>query len=150
MFMTPIHHAGIVVTNLARSLSFYRDILGWKVLVELDIAGEEIEENLGLTGIKGKAVMLQQAEGVVNGMIELLEFSSPRAKPFPPDEKASDIGLRFLSFRVKDIEQNYNKLKERGVKFHSPPQLIKFTSYTIKACIFRDPDGVQLEMVQFV
>jgi catechol 2,3-dioxygenase-like lactoylglutathione lyase family enzyme len=151
MFTTPIHHVAFVTRDLEKALSFWRDTLGWKVIMDEELAGPEIENLIGLSGVKARTVMLQQADKVFTGMIEIIEFSSPPGKPFPADEKFNDIGLRLLSFNVADIDAAYEELKKKGCRFHSPPQRLNLAGFPTKAAIFREPvDGFQVEIVQYL
>src|SRR5437879_12060112 len=46
--MNHIRHIGIVVTDLERSLSFYRDLLGMTIVRRMDESGDYIDKLLGL------------------------------------------------------------------------------------------------------
>lgn len=84
---------------------------------------------------------------VGNDCIELLQYVEPSGKPY--DRMNCDTGNLHIAFRVPDIEKTYATLKERGVKFNSPPNNID--SGPLKGdvyCYFLDPDGVTLEIYQ--
>ena len=66
-------HVGIGVSDLERSLRFYRDLLGFAPEHELEVEGEPTDTLLRLRGTKLKAVYLAR-DGV---RIELLHFASP-------------------------------------------------------------------------
>ena len=70
-------HVGICVSDLERSLAFYRDLLGFAPEHELEVEGEPTDTLLRLRGTKLKAVYLAR-DGV---RIELLHFASPPAPP---------------------------------------------------------------------
>ncbi|MEV6904022.1 VOC family protein [Amycolatopsis sp. NPDC051372] len=79
-------HTGITVVDLERSLSFWRDVLGLKVVMRDEVAGEALEE---ITGVRGGAMsfaILEVPGG--GGQIELLEYTEPadrqhlRPRPF--------------------------------------------------------------------
>jgi lactoylglutathione lyase len=42
MRVVGLHHAGIVVANLERSIAFYRDVFGLEVAERLDFGGERL------------------------------------------------------------------------------------------------------------
>lgn len=150
MFATSIHHAGIVVSDLERSILFYRDILGWKILFSDTLGIPNLGEVMGVKDVKGRTVVLQKEVGNVQGMIELIEISNPRPSSSKEGRDFGTHGLRLLSFRVNDIEKVYSDLIKKGVKFLSPPKELHFEKYSIKSCIFLDPDQVRLEIIEFL
>ena len=152
MFVAPVHHMVIIVSDLDKALSFWRDTLGWEVIT--GFSPTRSEEASVATGVAGKhrSAVLSQEKGIRTGWVELVEFSSPSGKPFPPDEKFSDVGLRLLSFAVIDIDKAYQELQAKGCRFNSPPQRLELPGgRASKACIFREPvDGIQIEIFQFL
>lgn len=150
MFATPIHHAAILVSNLEKSLHFYRDILGWKVLFNDTLSIPNTAELMDLPEIEGLTVMLQKDDKTFNGMIELIEISKPKPEPSPKGAGFRMTGLRMLSFRVDHITKVYNALSDKGVIFISPPRQLNWDKYSIKACMFTDPDGVLIEIIEFL
>ena len=145
-----LDHACVVVSDLEKAVSFWRDTLGWKVVREGQMAGSLMDKLIGVPGLKARQAVLVADEDVNTGMMELVEFSPPTSKPFPPDEKFNDVGLRMLSISVDDVDKAYEELKSKGCRFHSPPQPVMITRGVInKVCIFREPvDGLQIEIVQ--
>jgi glyoxylase I family protein len=150
MFATPIHHAAVIVADLEKSLHFYRDILGWKVLLCDTLSTQNTAEVLGIPGVEGRTVILQKEDGLAEGMIELIEIINPKPKSINDGKDFRTTGLRLLSFRVKDIEEVYDYLLDKGIKFISPPRPLDLSGYSIKACIFLDPDDVQIEIIEFL
>jgi len=63
-------HVGICVSDLERSLAFYRDALGFREVGRLDVTGEAPETLLGLRDVDLEAVFLER-DGV---RIELLHY----------------------------------------------------------------------------
>jgi glyoxylase I family protein len=150
MFATPIHHAAIFVSDLDKSLHFYRDILGWKVLLTDTLSVPNASEVLGIPGVEGRTAILQKDDGVVDGMIELIEMTHPSPRCSQEGKDFTATGLRLLSFRVDDIERVYEYLVGKGVTFISSPKKMDLTEYSIKACIFLDPDNVRIEIIEFL
>jgi catechol 2,3-dioxygenase-like lactoylglutathione lyase family enzyme len=150
MFATPIHHAAIVVSSLEKSLYFYKDILGWKILFQHALSFPGIEEIMGIPCIEGKTIILQKDQDIVDGMIELLEITSPKPDLSERGGAFHKTGLGMLSFRVNDIEKTYRSLIKEGVEFISLPTKVNFGEYSLKSCMFLDPDGVYLEIIEFM
>src|SRR4030042_2851877 len=92
-----IHHAAFTVSNMERSLAFYRDILGMKVLWDSVQAGVEYkgpvcDKITGCPGTEQKIVYL----GIGGGFLELVEYS-PIGRALE-NHKASDIGASHICF----------------------------------------------------
>lgn len=142
-------HVGITVSDMDRALRFYRDLLGLKVVGDVTYAGDETAKLTQEKGATLRAVYLRSQEDKKGAPIELLHFVEPAGEGKPYD-RLTNPGITEVAFWVKDIEKTYTELRERGVKFYSPPQLFDLDGYKVKAVYFRDPDGTTLELVQNV
>ena len=135
-------HIGIGVTDLERSLRFYRDLLGFTWEHQLDVEGEPTDTLLRLRGTKLHAEYLSR-DGV---RIELLHFASP--KPPPKRERAMhEPGLTHLSFRVTDLDAVVEALRKAGERVLDET-IIRFPEWQSAACFILDPDGQLIELVQ--
>jgi catechol 2,3-dioxygenase-like lactoylglutathione lyase family enzyme len=141
-----IQHTAISTGNMERALEFYRDLLGFEVVMDGKWeAGSEASANaekiMRLKDVTTRAVMLNTG----NGMIELFQFDSPIPKPTDPDRPVCDHGYTHICLDVTDIQSEYERLKEGGMIFHCPPmQLGKYTIVTYG----RDPDGNVIELYE--
>jgi len=138
-----IHHTAFTVSNLERSVAFYRDLLGMKVLwdsVQAGVAykGPECDRITGCPGTEQHIVYL----GIGDGVLELVEYT-PTGKMLE-NHKASDIGASHICLKTDDISALYQKLLANHVTVHCPPQ----TRGEIWIFYFRDPDGIILEAVE--
>ncbi|MBM4235195.1 MAG: methylmalonyl-CoA epimerase [Firmicutes bacterium] len=94
-----VDHIGIAVTNLEDALELYRDQLG------LECKGTEVVEEQ-----KVKVAFLPVGES----KIELLESTDPEGPVGKFIEKKGG-GVHHLSFRVSNIEEKLEQLKQQGV-----------------------------------
>jgi len=135
-------HVGICVSDLERSLAFYRDLLGFEPEHELEVDGEPTDTLLRLRGTKLKAVYLAR-DGV---RIELLHFASP---PAPPRHARvmNEVGLTHLSFRVADLGAVVASLRAAGQRVLDET-VLRFPDFGSAACFVADPDGQLIELVQ--
>jgi len=138
-----IHHTCICVTDMERSLTFYRDLLGMKVTIDSRHSGPVVDQILALENTDARRVYLAG----YGGKIELFEFDSPEGKPFPDDFRVCDIGLTHIAFEVENLEALYDELSAKGIKFHNPPLFVKDRGMV---CYLRDPDGVVLEFIELL
>jgi catechol 2,3-dioxygenase-like lactoylglutathione lyase family enzyme len=135
-------HIGIAVSDMARSLRFYRDLLGFTWEHELHVEGEPSDTLLRLRGVDLDAVYLAR-DGV---RIELLRFASP--PPPPPRARAmNEPGLTHLSFRIADLDATLAALSAAGERVLEET-IVRFPEFRSAACFIVDPDGQLIELVQ--
>jgi hypothetical protein len=70
MIIPGLGHVGLSVSNMQRSLAFYRDLLGMKVTLELDISDDRQARVIGIPGTKCRITHLRLGDGV----LELFEY----------------------------------------------------------------------------
>lgn len=137
-----IHHVAMSTVDLERSLAFYRDLLGFKLVARASWpVGRGADAVTGLKDSSGSVAILRLG----NAHIELFEFSSPTPKPADPNRPASDHGFTHLALDVKNVDAVYKRLKAAGMRFHAPPQPIGGGS---RGTYGRDPDGNIIEIIE--
>lgn len=141
--MKSIRHFGIVVEDLEKSLHFYQDLLGLKTKRDMQEEGIFIDAILGLKKVKVHTVKIASDEG--DTLVELLEYASHKGKPRDRYE-IFDLGASHIAFTVEEIDDEYQRLKERGISFISEPQVSADGKAKVVFCY--DPDGVPVELVQ--
>jgi catechol 2,3-dioxygenase-like lactoylglutathione lyase family enzyme len=117
----------LVVSNYARSLAFYRDVLGATIV-------REISDVLCLLSFGGAEIMLTVGGGPTKDK-PTVTFASPTD---------ADRVISELVIRVPDCRAAYEVLRSRGAEFLTPPV---DWGYEVRA-FFRDPDGHLLEISQ--
>jgi catechol 2,3-dioxygenase-like lactoylglutathione lyase family enzyme len=117
-----IHGVGVtlIVTDLARSIAFYRDVLGFHAL---DSGSSSAVLASGDTRIMLRAV-----------------GDMPRV----------DRRLVHLNLEVSDLDAVYAELRERGVQFiHRPRAVARGQHMELWAAAFRDPDGHGIALIRW-
>ena len=141
-----IVHAGITVSDMEKSIKFYRDVLGLKVVKVEEEKGTR-GERLGVPGAVIQVVMLETSNGA--GM-ELIEYK----KPAPPNKyglPVNGLGQVHIAFKVDDIEAQIAKMEAAGVEFIGGSQYETIEDGPLtgwKWIYFKDPDGTNLELIQ--
>lgn len=144
-----IAHVGLTVTNLDRSVEFYRDVLGLSYLGEMEMKGLATEKLFHRKGCKARVAYLNGSHELNAPPVELIQFVGQE-----PERQAGDLfrtSISELCFAVEDIDREYRRLKEMGVEFLSEPQTFDSTEYGFgksRAVYLRDPDGIVLELLQ--
>jgi catechol 2,3-dioxygenase-like lactoylglutathione lyase family enzyme len=137
------NHTSFTVSDLDRSVAFYRDRLGFRVL---DVAGRPRDFAERVTGIPAADIRIAYLEAGGH-RLELIQYlSHPGARA---DVRTCNVGSGHLAFDVDDIEGMYRALRAQGVAFASEPlEAPAGTNRGAKVCYFRDPDGITLELIQ--
>ena len=138
-----IHHASFTVSDMDRSIAFYRDILGMSVdwdskKAGVEFKGEVADRVTGCPGTEQRIVFLT----IGGDRLELVEYT-PIGKALE-DNQASDTGSAHVCFRTDDMQGLYDKLSAEGVRLHCYPQ----NNGRAIVIYFRDPDGIILEATQ--
>ena len=138
-----IQHIGIPVTNMERSLQFYKDVFSLEADFVAEGSGEELSQAVGVEDTVLSFAFLRVGDDI----LELLEYANPRGKPY--DRRNCDIGAVHIAFEVPDIDQAYEELQAKGIQFNAAP--LKIDEGPLAGCAFayfNDPDGIQLEIFQ--
>jgi catechol 2,3-dioxygenase-like lactoylglutathione lyase family enzyme len=141
-----VHHVSRTVSDLDRSLTFYRDLLGLEVFSEEELEGETLEQVVGLSDARLRVVELS-VEG--SCLLELIEYHAPGGSPFPASASPADVGANHVALLVEDCVAAYETLSAAGVRFTSPPTMIGGGPFegTLATYCF-DPDGLIVELWQ--
>lgn len=117
----------LVVDDLDRSIAFYRDVLGFRLLQQRPwIAALSL------------------------GNMNLYVFTHSPPTPDKPgvtlaNRNTPDETPVVLSFQVDDCRAAYEDLRELGLEFLTPPMEPPFGGWR---CFARDPDGYLIELEQ--
>jgi len=121
-------HVGLVVSDMARSLEFYRDVLGMKVLESYPDTGRGLE----IAFVGGDCSAL-----------ELLRYTDPAKRA-----REGRGRLDHFAWYVDDIAAAIEGLKKKGASFrpNDPVKALdgRMIAYTM------GPDGERIELVQKV
>jgi catechol 2,3-dioxygenase-like lactoylglutathione lyase family enzyme len=141
--VTGIDHVGITVRELERSLAFYRDLLGLRVI---EISGDQdVGQIVGIPGARVKIADLDAGDGRV---LELLEYVAARGDDVP--QRPNAAGCPHVALQVHDIPTVLQRLARAGHNPDGEPTTITgaiaFEGATV--VYLRDPDGAVIELVQ--
>lgn len=141
-----IHHTSRTVSDMERSLGFYRDLLNMPVSLDTEMSGPMLEREVGMPGARLRFVLLETGGPT---KLELLQYYTPAGTPFPADAKPADVGAHHVALLVDDLREAHAVLSEAGVTFTWPPQEVDagaFEGHWTAYCY--DPDGLVVELWQ--
>jgi len=134
-------HVTVRVSDIERSLAFYRDGLGLRVLFDLALEGEGLEAVTGVKGARGRMAGLL-VPGAGKASIELLWFERPRSER-PPAGRFTGYGN--VSLAVDDLDAAYAACAARGLRPLQAPVAVG----GVRMFFVADPDGTPIEIVEF-
>jgi catechol 2,3-dioxygenase-like lactoylglutathione lyase family enzyme len=141
-----LHHTCYTVSDLDRSVAFYRDLLGCEVLAEQEKEGGYLAAIVGYPDAHVRMAHLRVPGG--EHVIELFEYLTPAGTR--ADVEPRNVGASHLCFLVDDLPALYEQLREQGANsFVSPP--VEVDTGVNKggyALYLRDPDGISVELFQ--
>lgn len=141
---------GFTVSDMDRSIAFYRDVLTFKPMSDMEVDGPEYDQLWGIFGVRARVVKLQLGEQ----QLELTQFlAPPDVRPVPVPSYSNDLWFQHIAIVVRDMDRAWGQLRTHHVRQISPrPQTIPISNPAaagIKAIKFRDPDGHNLELLWF-
>jgi catechol 2,3-dioxygenase-like lactoylglutathione lyase family enzyme len=144
--MRSIHHTGITVSDLDRSIDFYHDVLGLEFASEPSpiVDDPDLGEKVGVPAAKLRLVTF----AVGDGLLELLQYIEPASSVQSPLPQSA-LGAQHVALRVDDIAEKVARLTARGVAFLSDVTVVDDGVLAgWRWVYFRDPDGILLELVE--
>jgi catechol 2,3-dioxygenase-like lactoylglutathione lyase family enzyme len=138
-------HTGITVSNLERSLAFWRDVLGFELSHTAHQKGELAKEITGVEGAELKLAVLKTPGG---HKVELLEYLAPADRK-RANLRPCDVGSVHLALLVEDLHGALDRIAVSGWKTAGQPQILTKGPNAGKRVVYvRDPDGTTIELMQ--
>lgn len=141
-----LHHTGLTVTDLDRSISFYSNVLGCEVLAMQEKQGGYLAAIVGYPDAHVRMAHLQLPGS--DHVIELFQYLTPLRESFSLEP--AKTGITHLCFVVRDLNALYQRLRNAGIdSFLSTPVAIDTgVNRGGMGLYFRDPDGIYLELFE--
>jgi catechol 2,3-dioxygenase-like lactoylglutathione lyase family enzyme len=139
------HHFNFTVSDMDRSLGFWRDLLGLELLSDWVSDASYLAEITGYPGARLRLAFLQLPG--TTARLELIQYLEPAGGP--REQPTHLAGAAHVCFDVPDIQAAYEELRAKGVRFKSPP--VEITSVANRGAwgvYLVDPDGITLELRQ--
>jgi catechol 2,3-dioxygenase-like lactoylglutathione lyase family enzyme len=153
---TDFRRTTLIVSDIDRSLSIYRDILGMKVSYDIETTMTGRAVPAGNAGDKARFVLLATNDPWV-GLLGLLQWTDPPLPPRGPSKERVGPGDSVLIFRSSNVEDRCESVaRVPGVTMFSEPHLHTYQSRNgsgdipLLFCVFFDPDGHLVELSELV
>ena len=143
--VTGLFHVGITVSDLERSLAFYRGALGleleWNQVIDRDSTRE-------LVGVPFRTLRCAFLAVPGGGSLEILEYEGVTGRDLT--WTPSDHGAGHLCLWVADLDDVVARARDLGgVTITDAPVIVPAGRYTGARVVYlRDPDGFLLELIE--
>ena len=145
MEASAVSHIAICVSDLDKSLAFYRDILGMRV--DFD----EVQDTTtgGLPSVYAHDRKTRRTVHVRYGLGQtapsLVLTSHPGEDPDGGPIKLDQVGISHLSFTVSNVAELAAELTSKGVEMAAPLEAFTAADGRVSSIFVYDPDGILLQ-----
>ncbi|HZE14003.1 MAG TPA: VOC family protein [Chthoniobacterales bacterium] len=137
-------HTGITVSDIERSLSFWRGVLGFELSHRAHQKGELAEK---ITGVIGAEILIAVVKAPGH-KIELLEYRAPADRRQQNKIRPCDLGSVHIALTVENLNDILETIAASGWKAAGEPQTLTVGPNAGKRVVYvRDPDGTTIEFM---
>ena len=144
MDASAVSHIAFCVSDIEKSLSFYRDILGMKVIFD------QVQDTTtgGLPHVYQHPRQTRRTVHLTFGdsPLHLVMTSHPDDSADGTPIKLDQVGISHYSFGVPDVSALFSELEAKGVPLAAPREAWTNSEGRMSSFYVYDPDGI---LVQF-
>jgi catechol 2,3-dioxygenase-like lactoylglutathione lyase family enzyme len=138
------NHTSFTVSNLDRTIAFFRDCLGFQVMSRAPRDPAIIRQVTGVAGAEMEIAFLRGPGHV----LELIEYKAP-ADRGRVNARPCDTGFAHIAFDVDDADAAVAAAAKHGVHPINPPIAINAGPNKGRKVVYlRDADGVTVEFIE--
>lgn len=139
------HHTAFQVADLARSLGFYRDLLGFELVWERVNREEYVRRIVGYPEAELHQALLRFPGG--EHCLELIDYRG--VDRMPVDTSPPNPGTAHICLLARDLRRFYDQLVAAGVGAVSEPVLVTSGPNEGRLAVYMiDPDGFRVELLE--
>lgn len=138
-------HVGLQVADLDRSVAYYRDVIGLRLLERLTRDDAYLKVVVGYPEVTlDVAVLVEPASGA---LLELLQYLGTHGTPVDP--ATANPGTAHVCFQVDDVDAIWERAAAAGYGSVNPPVTPTAGRWAGGRSVYLvDPDGIRVELVQ--
>lgn len=146
-----LEHIGITVTDLDRSVRFYSILFDSEPIARASWRGKDAEyvaHMMGQHGLTMDAAFFRIPGS--NTILEMVQFFDIKDGQGAPIRHYQTSGTH-IGFYVDNIDAAAERVKKAGARLLAEPSTIQFGPYLGRggrAVLFRDPDGINLQLME--
>ena len=145
-FSSRVIHVGVVVSDLEKSLEFYKDVIG---MVQVDQESFDVNADMGRRtglsdGIPFHVEVLKLGSGPDASQFKLMSFGD-KAQKRENEYIHNHTGIQYITIFVNELEPIIKRIKAHSVKMlGETPILLSEGTYFIAV---KDLDGTIIELI---
>lgn len=150
------HHMAIFVSDLEAAIELWRDVMGFRLLVQKRLPDGEapgpdvylypalLDDIFKVPGARSRMAILRSAEGA---LIELQQCEVPRIEKTPAEKlRYGHTGFHELGLAVDDIDAFFTKVRAAG--YETQTDYVWTCANIGRSFIFYDQDGNMIQIWQ--
>ena len=138
------NHTSFTVSDIDRSLAFFRDALGFEVTSKGPRSPSLIQ---AIRGVEGAEVLIAYVRGPGHS-IELIEYIKPETRSSVRPQPC-DTGFSHIAYDVDDIDAAIKAARDHSVEPIGPVVAIdQGPNSGTRVAYLRDPDGITIEFIE--
>jgi catechol 2,3-dioxygenase-like lactoylglutathione lyase family enzyme len=150
------HHMAVFVSDLEEAIHLWRDVMGFKVIVDRTIPDGDgpgpdtymypklLDDIFKVKGARSKMALLASEEGA---LIELQQCEVPKIRKTPPENlRYGHTGFHELGLLVDDIDAFFEKVRAAG--YETQTEYVWQCADIGRSFLFYDKDGNMIQIWQ--
>lgn len=149
MAVIDLWHFSFTVSDVDAAVGFYVHLLGGELVQEQEQDNAYTRSLVGYPDahLRVAQIRFPSAAGISGHHLEVVQYLRPLGDR--GDRNICNPGAAHLAFAVDDLDSEYDRLRNAGVEFFSPPnEITAGVNEGGKAVYFSGPDDIVHELVQ--
>lgn len=141
-------HIGIGVSDIERSVHFYTEVFGFRVLYWMDFSDDEVATTMEQEGAFRSAMLVRD-----DVRVELLQWVDVPTTGGGGRKPMTELGFTHLSFRVEDVDGLTEAIVAAGGAVIEQTRTVlgdPANPAATRLIYLTDPDGTRIELMQNV
>ncbi len=140
-----VEHFSFTVSNMEAALHFFQDLLGLDASAIMEVENRVVRQIVGMPDAVLRISIVQVPGG---SKIELIEYVRPEGKKV--DSNPCNPGVAHIAFQVDDVQNAYQELVQRGIKFVNAPVWAPGNDGSGRwgVCYLKGPDDITVELIE--